>query len=68
MQGAVLNAEKATSDTAHAHKVKVFYPFAQIRSWEVSLDTRIRLRTRLTFAYLLLTCLWLLLLPNQPKP
>jgi hypothetical protein len=31
--GAVLNAETA-SETAQAHKVRTFYPFAQVRSWE----------------------------------
>ena len=31
--GAVLNAGSA-SQTAQAHKVRTFYPFAQVRSWE----------------------------------
>ena len=34
VSGAVLNQEAGADGSAHAHKVKIFYPFAQIRSWE----------------------------------
>lgn len=55
----MLNAEKASSDTAQAHKVKTFYPFSQIRSWENHGTPR---RPRLPFFFFLFS------FPFSPTP